>query len=118
MMYQKRNQIRRSVRLGIGISAFVLGVAHIHATESHFDLNSRSVICKESLPVFTLGRNSRPGDDQVKKLCSCIWAEFPEDGADRRTSASLRSGKSPGAEMQPFAQRFGDALKKCGGYSL
>ena len=78
----------------------------------------RDFTCKQPVPVFTLGPNSDPSDEQLKILCECIWSKFPENSWERRTSTKIRNGEDPGWRGQALVSRFGDALKSCGGYSL
>ena len=86
--------------------------------ESFFDEKKNLVICAEPLPIFTLGEKSKPTDQQVKELCSCMWNSFPKDGWEQRTSQLLRNKQDPGWRGQAFTSRFGDAMKSCGGMSL
>ena len=78
----------------------------------------RSFKCKEPLPQFTLGPDSNPSDEQIAKLCGCIWSKLPEGGWERKVAAQIRRGEDPGWRMQGFAPRFGAALEACGGRRL
>jgi hypothetical protein len=78
----------------------------------------RSFKCKEPLPEFTLGAKSNPSDEQLAKLCACIWSKLPENGWERRVSAQIRKGEDPGWRKQGFIPRFGAAVDACGGGSL
>ncbi len=88
------------------------------SAKSFFDQKNKEVICAEPLPIFTLGEMSKPSDQQVKELCSCIWNSFPKNGWEQRTSHLLRNKQDPGWRGQAFTSRFGDAMKSCGGMSL
>jgi hypothetical protein len=88
------------------------------AAESFFDQKKREVICAEPLPNFTLGEKSKPTDQQVKELCSCIWSSFPKDGWEQRTSQLIRNNQDPGWRGRAFAARFGDAMKACNGMNF
>jgi len=77
------------------------------------------VHCAEPLPVFTLGENSNPTEEQVKALCECIWQNL--GSWERRVSEKIAQGKeSEVSEMhiRAFPSRFGSALEKCGGMKL
>jgi len=86
--------------------------------ESHFDRDKKLVICKESLPEFTLLETSNPDNSQVRKLCTCIWNSFPVGGWEQKTSTKIRNGQDPGWRGRGLISRFGNALEKCGGYKL
>ena len=88
------------------------------ADESYFDSSTKSVICLEKLPIFTLGENSRPTQKEVSILCSCIWNEFPEGGWEQRTSIKIRDGIDPGWRGKGLISRFVKALEECGGKDL
>lgn len=75
--------------------------------------------CKELLPVFTLGENSKPTKDQESVLCACIWNDLDE--ADRVTSEKIHQGKEAqisAPEKQVFITHFGEVVDKCGGMKL
>jgi hypothetical protein len=91
---------------------------NLYADESYFDSSTKSVICLEKLPIFTLGENSRPTQKEVSTLCSCIWNEFPEGGWEQRTSIKIRDGIDPGWRGKGLISRFGKAVEECGGYGL
>ena len=90
----------------------------IAANESYFDKKDKAVICLEPLPKFTLGEKSNPSNKEVKNLCTCIWTSFPSGGWEQKTSEKIRAGLNPGQSGVEFIPRFGEALKKCGGYKL
>ena len=78
----------------------------------------------QTLPEFTLGEKSNPTDEQVEKLCQCIWDKL---GTWEKTVAtSLSKGQSPTEplpspdqnEVRTFISRFNEALTRCGGYDL
>ena len=83
---------------------------NLYAEESYFDPSTKSVICLEKLPIFTLG--------EVSILCSCIWNEFPEGGWEQRTSIKIRDGIDPGWRGKGLVSRFGKAVEECGGKDL
>ena len=74
--------------------------------------------CEESLPEFTLGPYSNPSNDEIKRLCSCIWNQFPENGWERRVSEKLANREDPGSQLAEFPNRFGNAIEQCGGDNL
>ena len=86
--------------------------------ESFFDQKKKEVICAEPLPIFTLGEKSKPTEQQVKELCSCMWNSFPKDGWEQRTSQLIRNKQDPGWRGSAFVSRFGDAIKACNGMSI
>ena len=45
--------------------------------------------CEEPLPEFTLGPYSNPSKDEIERLCSCIWNQFPENGWERKVSEKI-----------------------------
>ena len=74
--------------------------------------------CEEPLPEFTLGPYSNPSKDEIKRLCSCIWNQFPENGWERRVSEQLANREDPGSPLAGFPNRFGNAIAQCGGGNL
>lgn len=86
--------------------------------DSYYDNSTRSVICKEPLPTFTLSEESNPTDRDVARLCTCIWQSFPDDGWEQKTSHKIRVGEDPGWQGRALVSRFGAALADCGGYDL
>ena len=89
-----------------------------NTADSYFNKTEEAVVCKEPLPIFTLGENSNPNNKQVSKLCSCVWNEFPKGGWEQKTSEKIRNGNDPGWRGKGLIQRFSKALDKCGGYKL
>ncbi len=89
-----------------------------NAQESFFDKRQKSVSCAEPLPEFTLGADSNPTKSQVKNLCTCIWKSFPENGWEQDISKKIKNKQNPGPRVNEFVPKFGEALKKCGGYKL
>lgn len=101
------------------LGAILLAVSAVsYAGESHFNQATKSVQCAEPIPEFTLAHNSNPSNSEVKRLCSCVWSKFPEDGWERNVSAAAAQGKNPGPNLRAFIHRFGEAMKQCGAYSL
>ena len=86
--------------------------------KSFFDQQNKMVNCSQPLPVFTLGLNSNPSSTEVTALCTCIWASFPVDGWERRTSEKLRNGEDSGWRGKALLSRFFSRLKECGGMKL
>jgi hypothetical protein len=78
----------------------------------------RSFKCKEPLPEFTLGRDSNPSDEQLAKLCACVWSKLPERGWERKVSAQIKNGEDAGWRTRGFIPRFGAAIDACGGNRL
>jgi hypothetical protein len=88
------------------------------ANESHFDNKQKAVVCSEPLPIFTLRENSNPSKTQVQKLCKCIWDSLPEGGWERDAATKARNNQKPNSRLGDFIPKFGESLKKCGGYQL
>ena len=101
------------------ILVLIIGFSSIgYTADSYFNKSEKAVVCKEPLPIFTLGENSNPNNKQVSKLCSCVWNEFPKGGWEQKTSEKIRNGNDPGWRGKGLIQRFSKALDKCGGYKL
>jgi len=98
--------------------AFMFFSSAVKAQESFFDNRQKSVTCAEPLPEFTLRADSNPTKSQVKSLCTCIWKSFPENGWEQDISKKIRNNQNPGPRGNEFVPKFGNALKKCGGYKL
>ncbi len=93
-------------------------IAEVGRPRSYFDKQNKSVICKEPVPEFTLDYNSNPSNKEVQQLCSCIWNSFPQGRWERETMVEIFKGKNPGWRGRGLVPRFGNAVKKCGGYDL
>jgi hypothetical protein len=90
----------------------------IVASESYFDKKERAVVCAEPLPKFTLGEKSNPSKIQVQELCKCIWSTLPDGGWERDAATKARNNQKPNSKLGEFIPKFGESLKKCGGYQL
>tara|TARA_B100000963_G_C22334175_1_gene540005 strand:- start:138 stop:674 length:537 start_codon:yes stop_codon:yes gene_type:complete len=86
--------------------------------KSYFDQNLKMVFCKEPIPEFTLNYNSNPSDKEVSNLCSCIWNKFPEGRWERKEARRIFKGGQPNMRTQSLGDRFGKAMRVCGGYEL
>ncbi len=86
--------------------------------KSYFDQNLKMVFCKEPIPEFTLNYDSNPTDKEVANLCSCIWNKFPEGRWERDEMRRIFKGGDPTWQTQGMFNRFGKAMKVCGGYEL
>ena len=86
--------------------------------KSYFDQNLKMVFCKEPIPEFTLNYDSNPTDKEVANLCSCIWNKFPEGRWERDEMRRIFKGDDPTWQTQGMFNRFGKAMKVCGGYEL
>jgi hypothetical protein len=86
--------------------------------KSYFDKKQKVVFCKEPLPEFTLNYDSNPSDKEVATLCSCIWNKFPEGRWERDEMRRIFKGEDPTWKTQGMFNRFGKAMKVCGGYEL
>ena len=82
--------------------------------ESYFDAANGFVRCAEPIPDFALVQESIPSNSEVKKLCSCIWSSFPDNGWERDVSTAVSQGRNPGPQVKAFVGRFGDVITKCG----
>lgn len=77
------------------------------------------VRCKEPLPEFTLGPQSKPRPEQETALCACIWEKLGE--WERNAARKIAEGKESDVsamELRAFPTRFGRALEECGGVKL
>ncbi len=75
--------------------------------------------CKEPLPSFTLGRESRPSEEQITALCSCMWNDLND--WEKRASQAAEENKFsevPILERTAFPASFRRAVKNCGGMEL
>jgi hypothetical protein len=88
------------------------------ANESYFDKKDGEVVCAEPLPKFTLGEKSNPSKAQVQELCKCIWSSLPDGGWERDAATKARNNQKPNSRLGEFIPKFGESLKKCGGYKL
>jgi hypothetical protein len=61
----------------------------------------RSAACTQPIPEFKLAYDARAGkkwnptDEQITKLCGCIWAKFPVGGWERRFHAKSEPVNHP-----------------------
>lgn len=109
--------ILQKLRLVFFILPMLLST-EVFANNSYFDKELKTVVCAEPLPLFTLSETSQPTDEEVAKLCSCIWKSFPAGGWEQQTSAKIRNDENPGWRGRALTSRFGSALGNCGGYDL
>ena len=86
--------------------------------KSYFDKELKMVFCKEPIPEFTLNYNSNPSNKEVATLCSCIWNKFPEGRWERDEMRRIFKGGDPTWRTRGMFNRFGKAMKVCGGYEL
>ena len=79
-----------------------------------------TVQCKNtSIPSFTLNYDSNPSEDEVKKLCACIWDKFSE--WEKETAVKLTRGETntiSAVHMVGFPAIFGKRISECGGDKL
>ena len=79
----------------------------------------RTGLCTQPIPEFKLvpdarlGKKWNPTDEQITKLCGCIWAKFPVGGWERETSRKIRAGETPGWLRNQFLQRLRKAFQEC-----
>ena len=83
---------KKTIKKFLTFSLFIFMTFNLNAADSYFDKSEKTVVCKEPLPIFTLGENSNPSNKQVRTLCSCVWNEFPTTGWERETSEKIRTG--------------------------
>ena len=88
--------------------------------KSYFDKNEGMgvVFCKNPIPEFTLNYDSNPTDEQVEKLCSCVWNKFPEGRWERNEMRRIFNGGDPNWRTKGMYERLGKAMKVCGIYDL
>jgi len=83
----------------------------------------RSFRCEQPLPEFTLGETSNPTDEELARLCQCIWDRL--GSWEKRVATALSKGEqpteplpSPDMNVRAFLPRFNASLTACGGYDL
>ena len=78
------------------------------------------VQCKNtSIPSFSLNYDSNPSEDEVEKLCTCIWDKFVP--WEKETAVKLTSGEEntiSAVHMVGFPAIFGKRISECGGDKL
>jgi hypothetical protein len=103
------------------ISASIIVLAVVYSLAATAE--PRSFRCQQPLPEFTLGEKSNPTDEQVTRLCQCIWDNLGT--WEKRVAVALSKNESPteplpSPELNKYAfiNRFGEAYTKCGGYDF
>ena len=77
------------------------------------------VACREPIPEFTLGADSKPSNTEVARLCACIWDKL--GGWEKNTARAFSQGRRADVSalnQRAFPARFGDAVTACGGRDL
>ncbi|HIP28375.1 MAG TPA: hypothetical protein EYG82_04290 [Sulfurovum sp.] len=78
------------------------------------------VECKNtSIPSFTLNDNADPSEDEVNKLCACIWNTFVR--WEKETAVKVTSGETntiSAVNMARFSAIFGKRIMECGGDTM
>ena len=46
-------------------------------------------ICSEKKTSFYFENNSTNSENELRKLCTCVWNKLSEDGWERKTSTML-----------------------------
>ncbi|MDQ7084801.1 MAG: hypothetical protein Q9M36_07640 [Sulfurovum sp.] len=72
-----------------------------------------------SIPNFTLNYDSNPSEDEVEKLCTCIWDKFV--AWEKEIAVKLSSGEThtiSAVHMAGFLAIFGARISECGGDKL
>ena len=89
-----------------------------HTNSSDYPLFT--VKCKNtSIPDFKLGYDANPSDEEVTKLCSCVWDKLVD--WEKETAIKLTSGKESeinAVHMAGFPVIFGKRISECGGEKL
>ena len=89
---------------------------HINSTTSPLI----TVKCKNSaIPHFTLDYDANPSEEEIDKLCSCIWDKLV--GWEKDTVIKLSSGKKDeisSVHMAGFPAIFGKRISECDGEKL
>ena len=89
-----------------------------HDNSSHYPLFT--VQCKNtSIPHFTLDYEANPTEEEVKKLCECLWNKLA--GWEKETAVQLTSGDIrpiSTVHMAGFPAIFGKRISECGGENL
>ena len=77
------------------------------------------VNCSEPLPEFTLGKQSQPSENELKKLCFCVWGELGR--WEKKVSQAISEGRENDIttiQKRAFPNRFGSAMNSCGAMDL
>ena len=79
-----------------------------------------TVKCKNTtIPHFTLDYDANPSEEEINKLCSCIWDKLV--GWEKETVIQLTNGKKgeiSAVHMAGFPVIFGQRISECGGEKL
>jgi len=79
-----------------------------------------TVQCKNtSIPDFTLDYDAKPSEEEIVKLCSCVWDKLI--GWEKETAIKLTSGEKDEisfVHMAGFPAVFGKRISECGGEKL
>ncbi len=79
-----------------------------------------TVKCKNTtIPHFTLDYDANPSEEEINKLCSCIWDKLV--GWEKETVIQLTNGKKgeiSAVHMAGFPVIFGKRISECGGEKL
>jgi len=79
-----------------------------------------TVECKKHpIPRFKLGYDANPSEEELDKLCACIWSKLV--GWEKQTAVKLSQGKKDeinAVHMAGFPAIFGKRISQCGGEKL
>ena len=79
-----------------------------------------TVQCKNNpIPQFKLGYDANPSEEEVDKLCTCIWSKLV--GWEKETAEKLSHSKKDeinAVHMAGFPAIFGKRISQCGGEKL
>ena len=77
------------------------------------------VVCDQPTPEFTLGPFSDPSEEQVRRLCKCIWVNL--NSREKDIAQAIDSGRGDevsALNLRKFSSRFGSVVEQCGGMDL
>ena len=75
------------------ILVFFIVIFTVSCGEKEKNLTTKD-ICEEKLPPFMEKFDNQLDKEKLKLLCNCIWANFPEEGWERRVSEKLYNGEN------------------------
>ena len=87
--------------------------------ESSVETDPYVVVCPQPIPEFTLGANSNPSKEDVKRLCACIWGRL--NSREKEVARVMATGQGDDVtelKVRDFASRFGRVVEGCGGADL
>ena len=87
--------------------------------EPSVEIDPYVVVCPQPIPEFTLGANSNPSEEEVQRLCACIWARL--NSREKEVARAIATGQEndvSALNVRDFASRFGRVVEQCGGMDM